>query len=162
HVTRRGQKGVPSQAACTSLRPLMPVRPLEPERGLDGLPVAGALEERLARAIAIAATVWFALAASWELFGPVLAGHYAAMGGIGENMLRWRILGPVWEYTTSRPPPSMYYCHHPFGIYWATAALMKLFGRHDFICRLAPVLLSAVAPPLLFATGRAIWRPAAG
>src|SRR5262249_4356877 len=65
-------------------------------------------------------------------------------------------------YTTTRPTPAMYYCHHPWGIFWTTAALMKVFGRHDFICRLAPILLSAATPPILSALGRAIWRPAAG
>jgi 4-amino-4-deoxy-L-arabinose transferase-like glycosyltransferase len=140
-------------------------RPPEPARGLDGLPVADATEERVARAVTIAATVWFGLAAAWEMFGPLLAGHYASsasMGIIAENMLRWKIAGPVWEYTSTRPPPSMYYCHHPWGIFWTTAVLMKLFGRHDFVCRLAPVLLSIATPPLLSAIGRAIWRPVAG
>jgi 4-amino-4-deoxy-L-arabinose transferase-like glycosyltransferase len=140
-------------------------RPPEPPRGLDGLPVADPLEERVARVVAWIAALWFALAAAWELFGPLLAGHYASsasMGIIAENMLRWRIPGPVWEYTRTPPGPEMYYCHHPWGIFWTTAVLMKLFGRHDFVCRLAPVLLSAVTPPLLYQLGRAIWRPAAG
>jgi hypothetical protein len=140
-------------------------RPLDPPRGLDGLPVAEPLEERVARAVTWIATVWFVLAAAWEMFGPILAGHYAAAGGMGimaENMLRWHIPGPVWEYTRTRPGPSMYYCHHPWGIFWTTTLLMKLFGRHDVVCRLAPVLLSAATPPLLHALGRAIWRPAAG
>lgn len=139
--------------------------PPAPPRGPDGLPVADPREERVARVAMIVATVWFTLAAGWELFGPLLAGHYASsasMGIIAENMLRWRIAGPVWEYTTSAPPPSMYYCHHPWGIFWTTAALTKVFGHHDFICRLAPVLLSAVTPPLLHAIGRAVWRPIAG
>jgi hypothetical protein len=39
---------------------------------------------------------------------------------------------------------------------------MKVFGRHDFVCRLPAVLLSAATPPLLSALGRAVWRPAAG
>lgn len=138
---------------------------LDAPRGLDGLSVAEPLEERVARAVTWIATGWFALAAAWEMFGPILAGHYAAAGGMGimaENMLRWRIPGPVWEYTSARPSPSMYYCHHPWGIFWTTTLLMKLFGRHDVVCRLAPVLLSAATPPLLHALGRAIWRPAAG
>ena len=140
-------------------------RPFEPARGLDGLPVAEPLEERVARAVAAIATAWFALAAGWELFGPLLAGHYASSASVGiiaENMLRWHIAGPVWDYTATRPTPASYYCHHPWGIFWTTAALMKVLGRHDFICRLAPFLLSAATPPLLFALGRAIWRPAAG
>src|SRR4029079_12370710 len=46
--------------------------------------------------------------------------------------------------------------------FWTTAALLRFFGRHDFICRLAPVLLSAATPPLLYAIGRSVWRPIAG
>ena len=140
-------------------------RPLEPRRGLDGLPIADAREERISRLVLYLATAWFTLAASWELFGPMLAGHYASsasMGIIAENMLRWHIAGPVWEYTKAAPPPEMYYCHHPWGIFWVTAGLLKVFGRHDFICRLAPVILSAVTPALLYGIGRAVWRPAAG
>ncbi|HVY49379.1 MAG TPA: glycosyltransferase family 39 protein, partial [Minicystis sp.] len=140
---------------------LLPAAP----RDEDGRPSAPAVEARVARAVALAVTVWFALAAAWELFGPLLAGHYASSASVGiiaENMLRWHIPGPVWEYTTSRPGPELYYCHHPWGIFWTTAVLMKLFGRHDFVCRLAPVLLSVATPPLLYDLGRSIWRPAAG
>lgn len=123
------------------------------------------LELRVARIVTAVATGWFALAASWELFGPILAGHYASMAGIGimaDNMLRWHIAGPVWEYTAQKPPPSAYYCHHPWGIFWTTAAFMKILGRHDFVCRLPAVLLSIATPPLLFGIGRRVWRPAAG
>lgn len=140
-------------------------RPPLPPRGLDGLPFASQREHRFARAVAVIASTWFALAGGWELFGPMLAGHYASSASVGiiaDNMLRWKILGPVWEYTAQRPTPAAYYCHHPFGIFWTTALLMKVFGRHDFVCRLAPALLSAATPPLLYALGRAIWRPAAG
>jgi hypothetical protein len=137
----------------------------EPPRDLDGLPLADPREARVARIVTAVASVWFALVAGWELFGPILAGHFAAAGGMGvisENMLRWRIAGPVWEYVRSRPGPEMYYCHHPWGTFWTTAILMKLFGRHDFVCRLPAVLLSIATPPLLHAIGRAVWRPAAG
>src|SRR5262249_50278421 len=82
-------------ANCTSVDPPMCRRPLVPPSGLDGLPVADPLEERVARAVMLIATAWFTLAASWELFGPILAGHYAASAGAGvmaDNMLRWRIL----------------------------------------------------------------------
>src|SRR3954447_17556024 len=129
-------------------------RPADPPAGLDGLPLADPIEERVARAVAIVASVWFALAAGWELFGPLLAGHYASSASVGiiaENMLRWKIAGPVWEYTITKPVPAMYYCHHPWGIFWATAAAMRLLGRHDYLCRLVPVVLSAATPPLLYA-----------
>jgi 4-amino-4-deoxy-L-arabinose transferase-like glycosyltransferase len=148
--------------ACGAVK-LRPPPP--PPRGLDGLPLADEREARVARVVVIVASAWFALAACWELFGPMLAGHYASSASVGiiaENMLRWKIAGPVWEYTATKPGPEMYYCHHPFGIFWTTAVLMKLLGRHDFICRLAPVLLSVATPPLLGAIGRAVWRPAAG
>lgn len=144
---------------------MLPPRPSTLPRGPDGLPIASPLERRVSRVVVIVATLWFTLAAAWELFGPMLAGHYASsasMGIIAENMLRWGIAGPVWEYTTAPPKPAMYYCHHPWGIFWTTAAFMKVLGRHDFVCRLPAVLLSAATPPLLYAIGRAVYRPAAG
>jgi hypothetical protein len=137
----------------------------EIERDADGLPIVPAIEERVARAVAWAATLFFVACACWEIAGPLLAGHYASSASVGiiaENMWKWRILGPVWEYTATPPAPQAYYCHHPWGIFWTTALLLKVFGRHDFVCRLAPVLLSAATPPLLYGIGRALWRPAAG
>lgn len=133
--------------------------------GLDGLPVASELEERLARVVMLVATIWMGLVASWEMLGPVLAGHWAAaasMGIIAENMLRWHVIGPVWEYTTSPPTPDSYYCHHPWGIFWVTTLFMKVFGRHDVVCRLPAIVLSTLTPGVLYAIGRAIWRPASG
>ncbi|XXY53106.1 glycosyltransferase family 39 protein [Sorangium sp. So ce269] len=144
---------------------MLPPRPASRPLDLNGLPAASRLETRAALAITAIATAWFALAAAWEMFGPILAGHYASSAGVGiiaENMLRWKIAGPVWEYTASQPPPAMYYCHHPWGIFWTTAAFMEVFGRHDVICRLPAVLLSAATPPLLHAIGRSVYRPAAG
>ncbi|WP_433928838.1 ArnT family glycosyltransferase [Sorangium cellulosum] len=144
---------------------MLPPRPAPRPTDLRGLPCASRIETRAALAVTAIATAWFALAAAWEMFGPILAGHYASSAGVGiiaENMLRWKIVGPVWEYTASRPPPEMYYCHHPWGIFWTTAGFMKVFGRHDVLCRLPAVLLSAATPPLLYALGRSVYRPAAG
>src|SRR5262252_11223922 len=73
---------------------------------------------RTALAAAAVACVWFLLAAAWGIAGPLGAGHYAAMGGMGraaENMIEWGVWGPYWEYTRQRPSPYEYYCHHPFG-----------------------------------------------
>lgn len=134
-------------------------------RDVDGRPLASTREARLALGIAGVASLFFALCAAWELFGPVLAGHYASsasMGIIAENMLRHHIAGPVWEYTEGAPTPAQYYCHHPWGIFWTTTGMMAVLGRHDFVCRLPAVLLSAATPPLLYCLGRAIWRPFAG
>src|SRR3954468_8993204 len=76
------------------------------------------LADRIAPWVALVACVWFALAAAWGLFGPIPAGHYGTMGGegiIGENMVRWHILGPIAEYLSGPPTPAQYYCHHPWG-----------------------------------------------
>ncbi|MBW2459337.1 MAG: glycosyltransferase family 39 protein [Deltaproteobacteria bacterium] len=124
-----------------------------------------ATERRISWGLLALAWLWFTLAACWELFGPLLAGHYAASASLGiaaDNMLEWGIIGPVWSYAAHQPPPSHYYCHHPWGIFWTTTVAMKIFGHHDFVCRLPAVLLSSATPPLLFLLGRAIWRPAAG
>ncbi len=124
-----------------------------------------AKETRIARIVVAAATLWFVLAASWELFGPILAGHFASsasMGIIAENMHRWGIAGPVWSYTNEKPTPDLYYCHHPWGIFWTTRFYFEVFGRHDFVCRLPAVVLSAITPPLLSAVSRALYRPYAG
>ncbi|MDI1481231.1 glycosyltransferase family 39 protein [Polyangium sp. y55x31] len=144
---------------------MIPRLSLRLPQGSDGLPVASAREARIARTLAAVATAWFFLVAAWEMLGPVLNGHWAStasMGIIAENMLRWGIPGPVWEYTEARPGPELYYCHHPWGIFWVTAFVMKIVGRHDVVCRLAAILISGATPPLLYAIGRSIWRPAAG
>lgn len=149
-----------------TLTPRMSLRStLRLPRGSDGLPRSSSLEARIARLVTAFATLWMALISSWEMFGPVLAGHWAAaasMGIIAENMLRWGIIGPVWEYTATNPGPEMFYCHHPWGIFWVTTLFMKVFGRHDVVCRLPAIVLSTLTPPILYAIGRAIWRPASG
>lgn len=122
-------------------------------------------ELRVSRALIVIATIWFAIVACWELFGPILAGHYAStasMGIIADNMKRWGIIAPVWLYTPKAPTPDLYYCHHPWGIFWVTRLFFAIFGRHDFVCRLPPILLSVATVPLLAGIGRMLFRPYAG
>ncbi|MFO0616251.1 MAG: glycosyltransferase family 39 protein [Polyangiaceae bacterium] len=122
-------------------------------------------ELRVSRALVGVATIWFALVASWELFGPLLAGHYASaasMGIIADNMKRWGIIAPVWVYTDKPPTPDLYYCHHPWGIFWVTRVFLWIFGRHDFVCRLPAVVWSVATVPLLGSLGRMLYRPYAG
>jgi len=121
--------------------------------------------ERVARAVAVLASIWFALAVCWELFGPFGAGHVTAslsMGVAGENMWTWKIIAPVLNYSFAPPTSGDFYCNHPWGIFWTTAILVKLFGHHDFVCRLPACFMSALTPPLLYAIGRRIWGPIAG
>lgn len=122
-------------------------------------------ELRVSRALVVVATIGLALVACWELFGPLLAGHYASsasMGIIADNMKRWGIVAPVWLYTDKPPTPDLYYCHHPWGIFWVTRAFLAVFGRHDFVCRLPAVVLSVATVPMLGAIGRVLYRPYAG
>lgn len=121
--------------------------------------------DRAARAVAIVATIWFVLAVSWGLFGRIAAGHdavVAARGIIAENMLAWKIAGPVREYTLERPAPTLYYAHHPWGTFWGIAALSAFLGRHAYVPRLFAVLASAATPPLLYGVGSTLWGPVAG
>ncbi len=126
---------------------------------------AGVFERRLARLMTWVAVALVACAALWEIRGPVLAGHYASnasMGIIADNMLRHRIAAPVWQYTEAAPTPDLYYCHHPWGIFWTTAAVRAVLGRSDLVCRLPAALLSIATPLLLSALGKALYRPIAG
>ncbi len=136
-----------------------------PRVNARGLPQADPRVERIGRIVAAVASLWFAAAATWEIAGPFGAGHYASSASVGiagENIFHWGILAPVLQYTLDKPTAALYYCHHPWGIYWTTAIIVKLFGHHDFVCRLAPVLLSAATPLLLYGIGRALWGPVAG
>lgn len=121
--------------------------------------------ELLARVVAGLATLWFAGAAAWEMFGPLASGHWASNAAIGiaaENMWEWKIIGPIANYLVERPTPRSYYCNHPWGIFWTTAPFVKVIGHHAVACRLPAILMSALSPPLLYGIGRQLWGPAAG
>ncbi len=122
-------------------------------------------EERVATAIVFIATVWFALALCWGMCAIPGGGHSAIIGSRGimaDNMLTWGIRGGVREYTFGPPAPQLYYVHHPWGTYWVITLLMKAFGRHAFVPRLEPILMSLATPALLYGTGRALWGPIPG
>lgn len=159
--------GLPSQAADSTDEVVATLwarlRALRFDDGA-GLPLAEPWHERLGRALAIVATLWFTAAAVWEIGAPFGAGHYAAATAVltgGENMWRFETLGPITHIPLGDPSPADYYCHHPFGIFW-TAAVFSLLGHHDWVCRLPAVLLSACMPVLLYKTARALWSPLAG
>lgn len=116
--------------------------------------------EAFAEGIVIAATLWYAIAICWCLFARVGAGHdavVASRGMMAENMLRWHISGPVREYTLAKPTIEQFYSHHPYGTYWLVTALSFVLGRHAYVVRLAPVLLSVACPPMLYGIGRRLW-----
>ncbi len=131
-----------------------------------GLPLrATRAEHRTSLALTALATALMLAVVTWELAGPVLAGHFASnasMGIIAENMERHRIAFPIWSYFDGPPRAADAYCHHPWGIFWTTFALFEVFGRHAFVCKLAAALLSVATPPLLYRAGAELHRPLAG
>lgn len=121
--------------------------------------------ERVALVLTALATLWFFLVNTWEIAGPFSGGHWASSTSVGiaaENMWKHKIIGPVFTYVSQAPTPRDYYTHHPWGIFWTTAVLVKIFGHHDFVCRLAPVIFSTLTPPLLYGIGRQLWGPIPG
>ncbi|MBK7584834.1 MAG: glycosyltransferase family 39 protein [Myxococcales bacterium] len=121
--------------------------------------------ELVCRVIAVLASLWFTAAVAWEMFGPIAVGHWASNAAIGiaaENMWKWKIIAPVAMYLTDPPTPAVYYCNHPWGIFWTTAIVVKLFGHQDFVCRLPAVVMSALSAPLVYGIGRQLWGPVAG
>jgi hypothetical protein len=123
--------------------------------------------DRVAQWVAVVASVWFAFAASWGMFGIPGAGHIGA-GGAGnvmaaEQMIKWKILYPAWGwYDGVRPVEANYICHHPLGQYYVPAVLYWLFGHRDFLVHLPATLMSAAIPPMLYGIGKARWGAAAG
>jgi hypothetical protein len=123
--------------------------------------------DRVSRWVAVVASVWFAFAASWGMFGIPGSGHIGA-GGAGnvmaaEQMIKWKILYPAWGwYNGVRPVEGNYICHHPFGQYYVPAVLYWLFGHHDVLVRLPAVLMSAAMPPMLYGIGKARWGAPVG
>jgi 4-amino-4-deoxy-L-arabinose transferase-like glycosyltransferase len=121
----------------------------------------------IASVLVVVASLWFAFAAAWGLFGLLPAGHLGA-GSAGnamaaEQMLRWKILYPAWNwYENAAPPKGAYICHHPFGQYYSQAIFLWIFGHRDFVVRLPAVLMSAAMPPLLYGIARERWGVVSG
>jgi len=116
--------------------------------------------ERVATYVVAATTAFFALAAAWELFGPLPGGHFGNAAGTamgGENMLKWRFFAAVLEETVRRPTPAQYNVHHPYGMYLTQALSHALVGHGWVAVRLPGVVLSALTPPLVYLTARALW-----
>jgi hypothetical protein len=123
--------------------------------------------ERIARYVVIFASVWFAFTAFWGVFGTPGGGHLGA-GSAGnvmaaEQIVRWHIWYPAWDWYKTTPPPKVsYICHHPFGQYYVPAIFLWLFGHHDFVVRLPAAIMSSLVPPMLYGIGKAKWGPTAG
>ena len=87
-------------------------------------------------------------------------GHYASTSVIGTaayNTFRWKTLFPVEVYLDRPPASSLYYMHHPLGMFWVIDILGKVFGLHDWVLRLPPLVYVTATTVLLFKIGRALW-----
>jgi hypothetical protein len=79
-----------------------------------------------------------------------------------EQIVKWHILYPAWDwYTGVAPQKSAYICHHPFGQYWVPAVFLWIFGSHDFVVHLPAALMSTAVPPMLYGIAREKWGPRA-
>ena len=116
--------------------------------------------EKVAKIVVAAATFIMLAVGLWEFAGPVLGGHFAVVGArgiIADNFLTWNIMSPVRSYSFTAPQGTDVYAHHPWGTFWILGACRYLFGRHDWIPRIYPVVMSTLMPGLLFVFGRSVW-----
>jgi hypothetical protein len=115
---------------------------------------------RISTWVAALASVFFALASAWELFGPLEAGHWSAMAAEGiaaENILRLHVAAPVTRYLAGTPTSLNYYCHHPYGLFVLQAVARAVFGHHPATVRLVAVGCSALTPPLVYKLAEELW-----
>jgi hypothetical protein len=131
--------------------------------GSDSRGAAGvAWTDRVAVAVVVLASLWFAFTAFWGLFGIPGDGHIGA-GSAGnlmaaEQIVRWKIPYPAFEWYTGAPPSKgAYICHHPYGQYYVPALFLWIFGHRDFVVHLPASLMSAAMPPMLYGIGKARW-----
>jgi hypothetical protein len=113
---------------------------------------------------ALAVLIAFAVS-SCGIGGPFPDGHYASTSVIGTaayNSWRWKTIFPVEVYVDHPPGPATYYMHHPLGLFWVIDILGKVFGLHDWVLRLPPLVYVTTTTWLLFKLGRAIWGAVAG
>jgi hypothetical protein len=133
-----------------------------PNSAAPARPSASKLPERVAHATVIAASAWMVFTAVWGMFGIPGGGHLGA-GGVAtvaaaEQMLRWKIAYPTWEwYGATAPAQTSYATHHPYGCFYLVAPLLWVFGHRDFVIHLPAVLLNAAGPPLLYGIAKERW-----
>ena len=123
--------------------------------------------ERWAGCVAVAASVFYALAAAWDAFAPLAAGHHAAMAAsaiAGENMVQRHVFEVAQNYYAYDGPPhdADLFCHHPYGTAVLEALAYKLVGHHWVTNRLPAIVCSALSAPLVYALGRAMWGASPG
>lgn len=123
--------------------------------------------DRISLGVVVLASAWFAFTAFWGFAGTPGGGHLGA-GSAGnvmaaEQIVKWHILYPAWDwYTGVAPQKTAYICHHPFGQYWIPAAFLWIFGHRDFVVHLPAALMSSAVPLMLYGIAREKWGPVPG
>src|SRR4051812_36464144 len=77
--------------------------------------------DQVGAVLSAAAVLWAFLVAVWGVNGVFPDGHFASqanMGIAGYQMNRWGIIYPAFPLTANPPPSSVYYMHHPLGMFW--------------------------------------------
>ncbi len=125
------------------------------------------MEERIARAVVWAATVWIFLAAFWGIDATPGGGHLGSSGAgcamLGEHMIRYHTFYPFWDwYQAAKPPIDHAYSHHPYGTFWVEAFFSLFFRHKDFVISLPAVIESTAMPWLLYGIGRRMGAGRAG
>ncbi len=82
----------------------------------------------------------------------------AASAIAGENMVRFHLFAAVTRYTAAAPSPSLYYSHHPYGIFLLEAAFHAVFGHHPATVRIVAVLCSGLSVPLVYALAKELYE----
>jgi hypothetical protein len=116
--------------------------------------------EPLVRTVVAVATCLVLVVGLWEFAAPVSAGHFAVVGArgiIADNFFSWNIISPVRSYFLSPPQGTDAYAHHPWGTFWLIGLCRYILGRHDWIARVYPVVMSTLMPGLLYCLGCALW-----
>ncbi|HLK93293.1 MAG TPA: glycosyltransferase family 39 protein [Polyangia bacterium] len=117
-------------------------------------------DERVGAALGVAAVLIVFAVSVVGIGGPFPDGHYASTSVIGTaayNSFRWHTLLPVEVYLDHPPNASLYYMHHPLGMFWVIDALTTVFGLHDWVLRLPPLVYVTATTALLWRIGRALW-----
>jgi hypothetical protein len=128
---------------------------------------SASVSERAALLVVVVASLWFGFTAFWGIFGILGGGHLGA-GSVGnlmaaEQIVRWHIWYPGWDwYLTHAPTKENYICHHPFGQYYVPAVFLWIFGHHDFVARLPASLMCTAVPPLLYGIAKEKWGATSG
>jgi Dolichyl-phosphate-mannose-protein mannosyltransferase len=131
----------------------------------SGLPIRSAAEEAVGAAVAGAAMLFVFVVSVWGIGGIFPDGHFASAANIGVagfNMNRWSIIYPAFPLFDHPPPGTSYYMHHPLGMFWTGGLFMKLFGAHDWVLRIPPLIFVTLTAFFLYRWGRAVWGPLEG